>query len=207
MLGIMVVLSWVIYQLVKPRREDGKFETNFLKFAGKNILPLAIIAVLAIASIIKIETHLPVWESRYTLFEHDKNLTPNNVRMLKNYGGSLARRAMESPQGSPERKEFAEQGIEVLERATKLYEGLPTGWVHLGNCYFFTRDYDNAERCYRKALTRDSNMREATINLANILCRTGRATEGAELIDKYPKTYFTNSDMQVVNYCYEQAGR
>lgn len=205
-LGILFVIGWGIYKLMKVKNENGNFEKNISKLFSKNILPLSIAALLAIAGMVKVSSHLPVWKDRYALFAHDVKHSPNNARMLKNYGGSLARLAMEAPKGSDERKAYAEEGIQVLEKSLSIFERIPTGWVHIANCYAFLGDYNKSENAYRKALEFNPGNHYATVNLANILYRKRKYQESVDMLEQHPKTYFTKNDYNLLSLGHERLG-
>lgn len=205
-LGIMLVIGWGLYQLMKVKDEEGKFSLPITSVLSKNILPIAIAVVLAVLGIWKVSSHLPMWENRFVLFKHDMELCPNNARLLKNHGGSLARLAMKEPRGSAKRKELAKEGVEVLTRALDIYERIPTGWVHLANCHTFLNDYTKAEAAYRKALKFNPGNHSATVNLANIMYRLGKYQESVNMLEALPKLYFRKGDYNLLSLAHEKAG-
>ena len=205
-LGIMIVIGWGLYQLMNVKDEKGKFSLPISAIFSKNILPIAIAGILAVLGIWKVSSHLPMWENRFVLFGHDMNLCPNNARLLKNHGGSLARLALKEPRGSEKRKELAREGVEVLTRALDIYERIPTGWVHLANCHTFLNDYNKAEAAYRKALEFNPGNHYATVNLANIMYRLGKYQESVNMLEALPKLYFTKGDYNLLSLAHEKAG-
>ncbi len=205
-LGIMLVIGWALYRLMKVKNADGKFENSFVKLLPKNILPLAIAAVLMGAGLWKTASHLPNWQDRYVLFEHDLKIAPDNARLLKNHGGSLSRLALAAPRGSAERKELAEEGVEVLNRALSIYERIPTGWIHLANCYTFLNKYNEAENAYRKALSFNPGNYFATTNLANIMYRKGQYQEAVNMLEALPKRNMKKGDYNLLSLAYERLG-
>ena len=205
-LGILLVIGWSIYQLMKVKNADGTFEKSFVELLPRNVLPLAIAAVLIIAGFWKTAAHLPNWQDRYVLFEHDLKIAPDNARLLKNHGGSLSRLALAEPRGSAERKKYAQEGVEVLTRALSIYERIPTGWVHLANCYTFLNNYPEAEKAYRKALEFNPGNHYATVNLANIMYRLGKYQESVNMLEALPKRNLTKGDYNLLSLAHEKTG-
>src|SRR5690606_28198008 len=115
------------------------------------------------------ESHLPYWKDRYALFRHDVELAPQNARMRKNYGGSLARLAVENQVDNTDlAKQYATQAIEQLEYALKLYDGMATGYIHIGNMHIILHQYDEAIAALQKALQHDSQNYYAKASLGNV---------------------------------------
>ena len=224
-LGVCFLIGWGIYLLMKTQNIEDKqsqdnnrqklaatsasLEKKWIKdwrfFLKKNVLPLSIVATLMALAIFKTMDHLPVWKDRYALFEHDIQYSPNNARMHKNYGGSLARKAL-AEQDKEQQKVFANQAIEELEWALSIYNRIPTGHVHLGNMYFLLKDFNKAEKAYRDALAIDSHNHHAKANLANIIYRKGMYRESVDMLESLNKSRFTKNDYYLLALGYEKLG-
>ncbi len=201
-LGTCLGLGWLLSRLLKPA------PAGLLPFLKANPLPLGLLSALLLAYVVKIETHLPVWKDRYVLFEHDVRLAPNNARLLKNNGGSLARLALRYEKSDPQAsREYAEAAVRELEKALSIYPRISTGWVHLGNAYTLLKDYARAENAYNKALEIDPESRHALINLVNICYRTGRYEEAARRFEAMNPTTLTSNDYYLAFLVYSKLGR
>ncbi|MGK0363127.1 MAG: hypothetical protein ACI85O_000169 [Saprospiraceae bacterium] len=205
-LGIMIVIGWGLYQLMTVKDEEGKFSLPIVSVLSKNILPIGIALILAALGIWKVSSHLPKWENRFVLFEHDMKLCPNNARLLKNHGGSLSRLALKELRGSEKRRELATEGVEVLTRALDIYERIPTGWIHLANCHVFLNENTKAEAAYRKALEFNPGNHYATVNLANVMYRLRKYQQAVNMLEALPKLNFTKGDYNLLSLAHEKAG-
>ncbi len=200
-LGICILISYGFYYWMKKSPK----ETPVLKVLRNNLMPLVVLTLLSLTAIFYTSQHLPVWESRYTLFEHDVKLAPNNARLLKNHGGSLARKAM-STQDKEERKALATEAIDYLERATNVYFRIGTGHTHLGNMHAILGDYDKAEISFKNALSINSKSYHAKANLANVLYRKGQYQASVDLLKELPETRLTKNDLYLLSLGYNKIG-
>lgn len=204
-LGVCLLVSWTIYLLIQPKLAKEKRELSVADFCKKNIIPLSAVAIITSGAIFKIVDHLPVWENRDTLFAHDIVYSPNNARMHKNHGGSIARKAL-SAKDPNEKKRLANEAIKELEHALSLYNRIPTGHVHLGNMYFILRDYDRAEASFKTALSMSPSDHYAKANLANIVYRRGEYAQVVEMLESLNKQNFSKNDYYLLSLAYEQLG-
>ena len=197
-LGICCLVGYGLHRLVKPAHTG-------IDFFRHNWLPVGLLAGLSALCIIKVTDHLPYWQDRYALFAHDAAAAPNNARMLKNHGGSLARLAL--AETDPTRKrELAQEGVAVLTRALANYDRMATGHVHLANLYFVLNDYNNAEKYFRSALAIDGNNKFAKTNLANVYGRQGNYAAGIELMNSIDERLWTRNDYVLAAWLHERGG-
>ena len=197
-LGICCLVGYGLHRLLRPEAQ-GK------AFFVQNWLPVALLAVVSALSIIKITQHLPYWQDRYALFAHDVSVAPNNARMLKNHGGSLARLAL--AETDPTRKrELAEAGVAVLSRALDSYHRMATGHVHLANLYFVLGDYNNAEKSFKDALSIDGNNKFAKTNLANVYGRQGNYAAAIDLLNSVDQRLWTKNDYTLAAWLHRRNG-
>lgn len=205
-LGICLLISCGLYHFIKKDKE-GFPSKDWRTFLSGNAIVLAIIVLLSSLAIFKLENRLPDWKDRYVLFEKDVKKAPNNARMRKNYGGSLARQAIASQSDNPElAKEYANQAIVELEAALKIYERQSTGYVHLGNMHTLLGNYPQAEDAFNKALSIDSRSHHAQVNLANIYYRTGRYLEAINLLEGMSRAQFTQNDYYLLSLAWSRFG-
>ena len=205
MLGIVFLVSWAILKLVKKLPKD-QTETGVIFFKN-NFIPVVIIALLSAISIFKIESHLPYWKDRYALFLHDVELAPQNARMRKNFGGSLARMAVDNQVSDPElAKQYAKQAIEHLEYALSLYSGMATGYIHLGNMHIILQQYDEAISALEKALQKDSQNYYAKASLGNVYYRKADYDNSIRILESIPKHLRNPSDLDVLARSYDKMG-
>lgn len=203
-LGICILIGWLISRFIKIP-EKGKYQA--VEFFKMNFVAVAITVLLATLEVVKIESHLPVWKDRYVLFEHDVKLAPNNARMRKNHGGSLARKAVEFQQTDiAKAREYAQQAIEELKKALAIYEDIPTGHIHLGNMYIIMGDNANAERSLLKALEYAPENYFARSSLANVYYRMGRYNECVNMLDTITPTYLKPNDYYLYSLAYSKLG-
>ena len=198
-LGVCLLIAWLLYRLIKA---EARTTGDFLK---KNILLLSIAGLIGLAGVVAIYAQMPMWKDRYALFAHDVRLAPNNARMLKNHGGSLARQAM-TEKDPEKRKKYTAEATEYLERALKIYFRMGTGHTHLGNMYALQENWEAAEKAYRNALSIDSKSFEATTNLANVCYRTGRFEEAIQLMERLDKRRFSQNDYYLLYLAYAKKG-
>lgn len=203
-LGICLIVVHFIAQLIKYQELST---VRFADFIKKNALPVGIVAVLAIASVVKIETHLPYWKNRFVLFEHDAKLAPENARMRKNHGGSLARLAVDSQKTDPNAaRQYATKAIVELDAALAIYDNIPTGHIHKGNMYIILGEYDKAEVALKKALKIDPGNYFALTSLGNVQYRLSKYQDCVQTMESIPQSYRKGSDYYLLSLCHEQVG-
>ncbi len=204
-LGICLIIAWAISLLFK-KPEAPAVETT-ATFFKNNFLPVAIVALLGAISIFKIESHLPYWKDRFALFEHDAKLAPNNARMRKNHGGSLARLAVEEQEKDPNAaRQYATKAISELDAALAIYDNIPTGHIHKGNMYIILGENDKAEESLKYALQIDKGNYYAMNSLGNVYLRKSMYKECVEILEQIGKPYRRQSDLYVLSLCYENMG-
>ncbi|MCF8282891.1 MAG: tetratricopeptide repeat protein [Bacteroidales bacterium] len=204
-LGICLILAWAISLLIK--KTEGEEVTGVVNFFKNNVLAVGIVAVLAVLSILKIERQLPYWVDRYALFEHDAKLAPNNARMRKNHGGSLARMAVEAQEKDPNlAKQYATKAIKELDAALAIYDKIPTGYIHKGNMYIILGAYDKAEESLKKALEQNPGNYFALTSLGNTQFRMSKYQDCVETMEKIHPSYRKGNDYYILSLCYDRAG-
>ena len=204
-LGIIFLIVWALLQLVK-KLPSGQTETVSLFFKN-NFVPVAVVMLLAAISIYKIEGHLPYWKDRNSLFLHDVELAPKNARMRKNYGGSLARLAVEYQVNDPAlARQYAELAIEQLNYALSLYPGMPTGHIHKGNMHILLNQNDEAIEALNTALVRDPQNYYAKASLGNVYYRKGEYENSIKILESIPKHLRNPSDLDVLARSYDKIG-
>ena len=205
-LGISFILGWLLLKIVKetPREFRNRPIAGFFK---TNFLAVALIVLFCGAGLVKISTHLPVWTNRFVLFDHDAALAPNNARMRKNQGGSLARKAVEFQNTDPQKsRDYAEKAITGLQAALGIYNNIPTGHIHLGNIYLIKGDYANAEKSFLKSLELAPGNYFALSSLANVYYRNGRYQEGINTIGRLAPNLLKKNDYYLLSLCYSKLG-
>lgn len=195
-LGICLLLAWMI-SIIFPRQNILSTRTS----SGV----VALISIITVLGIYKTSTHLPVWENRNTLFAHDVKAAPNNARMLKNHGGSLAIAAMYEKDKNKQ-SQLANEAIRYLSKALAIYPRLSTGQVHLGNMYGLLGQLDNAESAYRSALEIDSKSYTGQTNLAGIFYRKGNYQEAFDLMSKVNPQLYSKNDFYLLSLLYGKFG-
>ncbi|MBI5916941.1 MAG: tetratricopeptide repeat protein, partial [Bacteroidetes bacterium] len=204
-LGICLILAWLISFLIK--KTDGENQNPFAAFFKHNFVVVAIVAVLAAVSIYKIADHLPYWKDRFALFEHDATLAPNNARMRKNHGGSLARLAVEAQENDPNAaQQYATKAIKELDAALAIYNNIPTGHIHRGNMYIILGEYDKAEESLKLALEQNPGNYFAITSLGNVLFRTAKYEEAVKLLETIKPAYRKPNDFYMLSLCYDRLG-
>ena len=205
-LGIVFLIAWGGSLLLR-HPPKGQKETAGLFFKN-NFIPVAIIVLLSAVGIYKIESHLPVWQNRYTLFEHDVKAAPQNVRMRKNYGGFFARlavaRQVEDPQLA---RQYAQQALEQLDSALAVYPRLATGLIHKGNMHIILNEYDKAIEALKKAINIAPSNYYAKASLGNVYYRTGKYEDAIRIIESIPRHLRQDSDRDVLQRAKQRVGR
>jgi tetratricopeptide (TPR) repeat protein len=203
-LGICLMTAWLVTLVIRQHPSRQPLSAHSLRM---NAPPLAVVAILAGLSVYKIASHLPTWKDRYTLFEHDVKLAPNNARMRKNHGGSLTLRALEFQESDPEKaKSFARQAIAQLDTALMLYPDLPTGYIHRGNMYIILDKYPEAEESLRSALKYDPDNYFALNSLANVSYRKGEMEAAASYLELIPKQRMKATDYDLLARIHNRLG-
>ncbi len=204
-LGICIILAWLISLLIK-KTEDGT-EANATAFFKHNFVPVALMALVGAISIFKIESHLPYWKDRFALFEHDATLAPNNARMRKNHGGSLARMAVAAQEKDPNvARQYATKSLKELDAALAIYDNMPTGHIHKGNMYIILGEYDKAEESLKYALEIEKGNYFAMTSLGNVYLRKSKYQDCVQLLEQIGKNYRKSSDAYLLSICYERLG-
>lgn len=197
-LGVCFLLVFGLFYLLGEQK--GK-----LSFPGKKYALIALVSLIALGGIYRTFTHLPVWKDRYTLFDHDVKLAPNNARMLKNKGGSLVRMAV-AEQDKTKQAELADEAIGYLERALTIYHRLPTSHVYLGIMYGIKGELEKAEKAYKDALAISSTNVYAKTNLANIYYRQGKYHESLDLLNEVKPELYSANDKYLLYLIYSRLG-
>jgi tetratricopeptide (TPR) repeat protein len=195
-LGVCILLAWILFYF---------FYKNENKTSSKKYILIALVALISLAGIARIYQHQPVWENRFTLFDHDVELAPNNARMLKNKGGSLVRQAV-AETDKEKQAQIADEAIVYLEKALNIYERLPTSHVYLGIMYGIKGELEKAEISYKNALVIDSNNVYAKTNLANIFYRQGKIHESLELLQQVKPELYSANDKYLLYLIYNKLG-
>lgn len=204
-LGICLILAWLISLLVK-KQQDGNV-VGAGEFFKTNFVPVAVASILCAVAIFKIESHLPYWQDRFALFEHDAKLAPNNARMRKNHGGSLARLAVETQQEDPNAsRQYATKAIKELEAALAIYDNIPTGHIHKGNMHILLGQNEEAEKSLVYALNLDKNNYYALTSLGNVYYRMSKYQECVNTMEKIGKSYRKPNDSYILSLCYDGLG-
>ncbi|MEZ4959808.1 MAG: tetratricopeptide repeat protein [Saprospiraceae bacterium] len=204
-LGICFLLAWLLSFLLKNSTAGGTAQVSI--FFRENFTAVAITAVLCSLFVYKISGQLPFWKDRYVLFEHDVKLAPNNARMRKNHGGSLARLALQYQQSDKSLMEqYARQAIGQLDTALSLYNNMPTGHIHKGNMHLLLGEYDQAEQSLKTALQQDPRNYYASTSLGNLYYRQGRYREAIEMLENIKSGLRSENDNRLLKMCYDQLG-
>ncbi len=206
-LGILIALVDVLRRHVfhLPKADPNwRLSANWVR---NHMAGLAIVALLAALSILQVMRRLPDWKDRYALFEKDVQQAPSNARLLKNYGGSLARLALKAYRSGDyaQRDSFVQKAIDVLERANAQYP-MVTGLIHLGNMYMMAGKYDESEKLLLQALKRDPDNRFAKTSLASIYRARGEYARARDLVESIDIQFRTPNDHLLLARIYEGLG-
>ncbi len=204
-LGICILAAWAISLLVnKEETAEGKSVAGFFKL---NFIPVAIVALLAVACLVKVESHLPVWKDRFALFEHDVKKAPNNARMRKNHGGSLARLALANQESAPDvMRQYATQALHQLDTAIMIYDRMPTAYIHKGNMHLILNQNKEAEAAFEAALRLSPRNYFAISSLGNLYYRTDRYVEAVDIMESIDEDRRTPNDYYVMSLAYSRLG-
>jgi tetratricopeptide (TPR) repeat protein len=204
-LGICFLLAWSLSFFIKKTTSENSDKVK--DFFSKNFIIVAVVALLGCLCIYKIAGHLPYWKDRYVLFEHDVKLAPNNARMQKNHGGSLARLALQYQQSDRALMEqYAKKALEHLDASLVLYHQMPTGHIHKGNMHLLLGEHDQAEQALKNALQQDPGNYYALTSLGNLYYRQGRYQEAIQMLEKIKAGQRKENDNQLLKMCYDKIG-
>ncbi len=204
-LGICMILGWALLAFGKKQAASEPFSWKGL-FTSQPAM-WAAMALIAALSVFKIQDHLPVWKDRFVLFESEAKIAPNNARIRKNNGGSYARLAVDQQKSDPQAaRQYAEQAITELKAALAIYDYQSTGYIHLGNMHLIRGEYDLAEEALRNALRLENGNYFARSSLGNLLYRTTRYAEAAQMLEGIPPQLRRAGDYNVLALVYEQLG-
>ncbi|RMD71402.1 MAG: tetratricopeptide repeat protein, partial [Bacteroidetes bacterium] len=206
-LGIIIaVVDLLRRQVFRLTEAEPQWRLS-AKWARQHVAGLLVVAVLCGLAVWQVSRRLPDWKDRYALFEKDVQQAPTNARLLKNYGGSLARLALDAHRNRDyaQRDSLAHRAIEVLQRANDRYEQV-TGLIHLGNMYMLLGRYDEAEPLFDKALQRDPDNRFAKTSLANIYRTRGEYERARALVESIPMNLRSKNDHLLLSLIYDALG-
>lgn len=204
-LGICLILAWLVSLLIK--KGEASSSSAIAEFFKHNFVPVALTALVGAIAVFKIESHLPYWKDRFALFEHDAKLAPNNARMRKNHGGSLARLAVEAQEKDPNvARQYATKAIKELDAALAIYDNIPTGHIHRGNMYIILGEYDKAEESLKYALKIDKGNYYAITSLGNVYLRKANYQACVEILETIGKDFRKPNDIYLLSLCYDRLG-
>lgn len=204
-LGICFLLAWLLSFFIKKTTAENPDKVKH--FFSKNFGVVAAVALLCSLGIFKIADHLPYWKDRYVLFEHDVKLAPNNARMQKNHGGSLARLALQYQQTDKAlMDQYARKALEHLDASLVIYNNMPTGHIHKGNMHLLLGEYDQAEQSLKTALQQDPNNYYSCTSLGNLFYRQGRYEEAIQMLEKIKAGQRSENDNNLLKMCYDKIG-
>ncbi len=206
-LGILIALVDLLrLKVFRLREADPQWRLS-ANWARRQWPGLALVAVLCGLAVWQVSRRLPDWKDRYALFEKDVQQAPDNARLLKNYGGSLARLALDAhrKRDYARRDSLANRAIEVLQHANARYEQV-TGLIHLGNMYMMLGRNDQAEPLFNKALQRDPDNRFAKTSLANIYRTRGEYARARDLVESIPPALRSKNDHLLLSLIYDALG-
>jgi protein O-mannosyl-transferase len=106
----------------------------------------------------------PAWKDNYTLFSTDIHTSVNSAKLQNALGGELNTKA-EKAATPALREKYAREALTHLEKAVKIHPFYKNAYLLMGNCYYYSQDYENAVLFYQKCLTIDSGYKDALSNL------------------------------------------
>jgi tetratricopeptide (TPR) repeat protein len=108
-----------------------------------------------------------------------ENLNRDPATVVSQTGLSVpdkARRAYADAERKLQRRDVI-GATKDLERAVEVAPKFAAAWNHLGTIAYQTRNYNEAERCFRTALDADPGMYEPLVNLGGVLITLGNYDE------------------------------
>ncbi len=136
----------------------------FLKKSPRNFTPyLGIIGVIAILFSLKTITRNFVWKDNYTLFTTDAKVSTNSAKLQNAVGGETIAEALKI-EDEQKRNEMIMSSIPYLQKAAQIHPTYKNVYLLLGNAYYYTKDYDTAEKYYDQALRMDPEYKDALNN-------------------------------------------
>jgi tetratricopeptide (TPR) repeat protein len=126
--------------------------------------PLAIVAIAGILFSYKTVLRNPAWESNYTLFTTDVEVSKRSAKLRNAVGGELLAQSAEEPDPARQRT-MREEAVGHLQQAIDIHPLYKNAYLLLGNAYNYLNQYEASIDSYQKALQLDPGYTEARRNL------------------------------------------
>ncbi|HFA50041.1 MAG TPA: tetratricopeptide repeat protein [Bacteroidetes bacterium] len=127
---------------------NGQYSFSHI-FKNKKLWSVA--AVVLILYSAKTFTRNQVWESSYTLYKNDIELSPNSAKLNFHYGLELVKMGKEE-NNPAKQKEWYGKAKNHFEKATKIYPKYHDAYGQLGLAYYREKNYKKALENYNLAL-------------------------------------------------------
>jgi len=127
-------------------------------------MPLAAVGIVAILFSCKTILRNPAWESNFTLFTTDVQVSQRSAKLRNAVGGELL--AQSADETNPDRQRaMREEAVGHLQQAIEIHPLYKNAYLLLGNAYNYLNQYEASIDSYQKALQLDPGYSEAQRNL------------------------------------------
>ncbi len=122
---------------------------------------------------VKTFTRNRTWKDNYTLFSTDIKHSPESVKLLNAFGGSIIDKYKEDKDEGAKIKAM-DEAIGYLKKSMLIHPVFEGSDLLFGNALYFKKDYEGAIAKYRKILTYAPDQKNAKNNLAFTLREYGK---------------------------------
>jgi tetratricopeptide (TPR) repeat protein len=157
--GFCLVIGVLVYRFAKYISGKKKLDTSSF------LMPLAFVGVAVLLFSYKTNDRNSAWESNYTLFSTDVEVSKNSAKLRNSMGGSTIEAATKLPETNPERNILLNEAIAHLQEAIRIHPNYKNAYLLLGNAHQYLKKFDEAIQFYNQALQLDSEYSDAENNL------------------------------------------
>jgi tetratricopeptide (TPR) repeat protein len=170
-LGFSIVISWLLWKIMKPAFFTDEFQLASFSKAGKLMVVSAIIFALYSFQTLSRNTD---WRDDLSLASHDVQIAENNCQVQLHAGIKLTEKAIRE-RDALMKKQLFDEGIARLNRALQIYPGLAEAYYQKGQAYYkIAGNADSAVFFYNQAIMQNGRYPYSYFGLAEIYENTGK---------------------------------
>ncbi|MDW8393028.1 MAG: tetratricopeptide repeat protein [Chitinophagales bacterium] len=177
--GFAVTLG-VVFQLLLSSK-DASF--NLQVFRQQPGFAFLLLGMLTVYSLLT-WNRIGVWKNNLTLFESGVRDAPRSFRTHYYLGQFLVKEKAKKYFPESEWAEVSQRGLQELRAAIGIMPQFTDAWLHIGNYFFVSQNWDSAEFYYRKCIALDPQVATAYNNLATVMQQKGNLEQALYLYDQ-----------------------
>ena len=121
-------------------------------------------ALFSLTYVLLLQQRLPDWQSNFSLFTHDVEVSALSAKANNSAGGAYNDRAG-AALTEEEQVSWARKSKPHLEEAARLHPTYKNAYLQLGNSFFYLKEYEQAIRQYEYCLELDPDYKDGLKNL------------------------------------------